>query len=385
MGETITWGSKEYKVFSKPTKHIVIDAFENKPTISGRWNLKSDNPPKACTCDMIHLTPYKGCTIDCSFCSLPRIRGFGILKSHDSISVVFEDYDKYVDEWISKCQFLHTFDFGADADVFMDLNRRYHMTEKTMRVLNKWNLPFSVTTKGVYTDEAIEEISKNPYSWAQISVISTNEELRKQIIPGKDGATVEQIKDNVKRLKAAGIHVTARIQPYIAGLAESPEDMIPKIADMGFDSIVFGFMRAPMGAGKQLLEQYSKISGKNFVKIYSTKTPGYWQIPDDKALKYLERVRKACDEHQIDVGFCDVYVKKDDGQYRSVQKKFGSCMACETVNSYGWQRVGDKFEKVDKCIGNCFYCKNHPCGHSEFYDSVKYNIKDYAKLKGGEK
>ena len=190
------------------------------------------------------------------------------MKSHDSISVVFENYDEYVDEWISKCQFLHTFDFGADADVFMDLNRRYHMTEKTMRVLNKWNLPFSVTTKGVYTDEAIEEISKNPYSWAQISVISTNEELRKQIIAGKDGATVEQIKDNVKRLKAAGVHVTARIQPYIAGLAESPEDMIPKIADMGFDSIVFGFMRAPMGAGKQLLEQYSKISGKFRLVIF---------------------------------------------------------------------------------------------------------------------
>ena len=92
MVETVTWGSKEYRVFNKPTRHIVINAFENKPTISARWNLKGDNPPKACTCDMIHLTPYKGCTIDCSFCSLPRHRGFGVLKSQQALSVVFDNY-----------------------------------------------------------------------------------------------------------------------------------------------------------------------------------------------------------------------------------------------------------------------------------------------------
>ena len=380
MADVITWGSKEYKVYSKPTKHIRIDAFDNKPVISARWNLKSDNPPKACTCDMIHLTPYKGCTIDCSFCSLPRIRGFGILKSHESISVVFENYAEYVDESISKCQFLHTFDFGADADVFMSLNRRYHVTEKTMEVLNKWGVPFSVTTKGVYTDWAIEELSKNPYSWAQMSVITTDEELRKQIIPGEDGATVEQIRDNVKRLKAAGIHVTARVQPYIVGLSEKPDVLIGEIADMGFDSIVFGFMRAPMGAGKQLLQSYSEISGKDFSKLYCEKTPGYWQISDSRALKILERVRKACDENHLSLGLCDTYVKNEDGTYRSLQKEFGTCAACETVNSYGWVRQGDKFVKVDRCVGNCMYCKAAHCGHPQFHDSVKYTIKNYAKL-----
>lgn len=384
MADTITWGSKEYRVYEKPTRHIRIDAFENKPSISARWNVKSDNPPKACTCDMIHLTPYKGCTIDCSFCSLPRIRGFGILKSHDSVSVVFENYPEYLDEWISKCHFLHTFDFGADADVFMDLNRRYHVTEKTMQVLNKWNLPFSVTTKGVYTDWAIEEIAKNPFSWAQMSVITTDEDLRKQIIPGADGATIDQIRDNVKRLKKAGIHVTARVQPYIAGLVESPEKLIPKIVDMGFDSIVFGFMRAPMGAGKQLLEQYGELSGRDFTKIYSTKTPGYWQISDKRALKLLERVHDTCQKNKIPLGLCDVYIKNEDGQYESLQSKFGTYRACETRNSYGWRRNGDRFEKVQNCTGNCFYCSHSPCGHHEFYDSVKYSIRDYARLKDGD-
>lgn len=384
MADTISWGSKEYKVYSKPTKHIRIDAFENKPSISARWNVKSDNPPKACTCDMIHLTPYKGCTINCSFCSLPRTRGFGILKSRDGISVVFENYDAYVDEQISKCNFLHTFDFGADADAFMDLNRRYHMTEKTMQVLNKWGLPFSVTTKGVFTDWAVEELSKNPHSWAQMSIVTTDEELRKQIILGSDGATVEQIKDNVRRLKEAGVHITARVQPYIHGLSEKPERLIASIADMGFDSVVFGFMRAPMGAGKKLLDYYGELSQKDFTKLYTTKTPGYWQIPDSLALKILERVRNACDKYKLPLGLCDVYIKDGDGQYKSLQREFGTCRACETVNAYGYRRNGNKFERVKKCIGNCLYCKNSSCGHPQFYTSVKYTIKDYAKLKTGD-
>ena len=383
MAETAIWGSKEYRVYTKPTRHIVIDAFENKPTISARWNLKQDNPPKACTCDMIHLTPYKGCTIDCSFCSLPRHRGFGVLKSQQALSVVFENYAEYVDEHIKQCNFLHTFDFGADADVFMAVNRRYHITEKTMRVLNKWGLPFSVTTKGIISDEAIEELKQNPCSWAQMSVITANEDLRKQIIAGSDGATVEQIRDNVERCKAAGVHITARVQPYIVGLVEKPEELIASVADMGFDSVVFGFMRAPMGAGKQLLQKYSDISGKgkDFSKLYCEKTPGYWQISDDRAKKILERVRKACDKYNLPLGLCDVYVKNEDGSYVSLQKEFGTCKACETMNSYGWVRNGDKFEKVDKCIGNCLYCKKSPCGYSQFHDSVKYTIRDYSKLR----
>ena len=377
--EKIKWGSKEYKVLTKPTKHIVIDAMEARPTISARWNLKSDNPPKACTCDMIHLTPYKNCTIDCDFCSLPRYRGYGTLKSKEGISVVFDHYDEYVDMEIAKCQFLHTFDFGADADVFMGLNRRYHMSEKTMAVLNRWGIPFSVSTKGVFTDWAVEELSRNKHSWAQISVITMDEGKRKQIIPGDDGATIDQIVDNVRRLKKAGVHVTARFQPFIPYVSESPKVMIPWLKSIGFDSVVFGVLRAPMGAGKKLLSKYSEMSGRDFSKLFSNTTPGYWQIPDEMLHRILKQARKTCDEYDMGFGLCDVYEKTPTG-YKSLQHQYGNCTACETVNSYGYVRDGDKFKKVPKCIGNCLLCKGSPCGNKQFYESVKYTMADYKKL-----
>lgn len=382
MSEYVTWGNKQYKVLQKPSRHIRINALDNKPTISARWNLKKDNPPKACTCDMIHLAPYKGCTIDCSFCSLPRYRGFGVLKSKHDVSVVFDKYDEYVDSWIKKCHFLHTFDFGADADVFMDINRRYHMTEKTMSVLNKWGVPFTVTTKGHYTDWAIDELSQNPNSWAQISVVTADEAIRKQLIPGEEGATIDQIGADVEALKFSGVHVTARVQPYIYGLSEPPKKLIKMIKNMGFDSVVFGLMRAPMGAGKKLLEKYSELSGYGLVDLYSEKTPGYWQIPDETALKILTDVKKACDHYGLEIGICDVYTKGQNGKYKSMQKQFGSCTSCETVNSYGYCRGqnDDKFKQVENCIGNCMYCKSSPCGNHQFYSSVQYQIKDYAKL-----
>lgn len=378
--EKIEWGSKTYKVFTKPNKHIVIDAMEAKPTISARWNLKSDNPPKACTCDMIHLTPYKNCTIDCSFCSLPRYRGYGLLKSKEGISVVFDNYDEYLDQEIAKCTFLHTFDFGADADSFMALNKRYHMSEKTMAVLNKWGLPFSVSTKGVFTDWAIEELAKNKHSWAQISVITMDETKRKQIIPGDDGATIDQIIDNVKRLKAAGVHVTARLQPFIPYISENPKIFIPWLKSVGFDSVIFGLLRAPMGAGKKLLNKYTEMSGHPFDELFSNRTPGYWQIPDELLHKILKQARKVCDENDIKFGLCDVYAKTETG-YESLQPIYGNCTACETVNAYGYIRVDDTFKRVKHCLGNCLLCNGKPCGHEQFPASVKYTISDYKKLK----
>lgn len=377
----ITWGNKKYKVLQKPTRHIVIDALENKPNIAARWNLKSDNPPKACTCDMIHLSPYKNCSIGCTFCSLPRYRGYSLLKYQHGISVVFSNYDTYVNSWLEKCNFLHTVDFGADADVFMDLNRRYHMTEKTMEVLNKWGVPFTATTKGRFTKRAIDALSKNPNSWAQISIITTDETIRKQLVPGADGATINQIAANVEALKSAGVHVTARIQPYISGLSERPFELIKSVSDMGFDSVVFGFMRVPMSAGKVLLEEYSRISGRDFSKLYTEKTPGYWQISDQKALRILEEVKKACNKYGLDLGLCDVYTK-NNGVYQSEQPNFGNCKSCETVNAYGYVKnpENNQFERVEGCIGNCFYCNTTPCGFPQFNKSVKYSIKDYSKL-----
>lgn len=379
MSETITWGKEEYKVLTKPTRHICIDAFKVKPSISARWNTKQDNPPKACTCDMIHLTPYKGCTLDCDFCSLPRYRGFGLLKSKNNISVVFKDYDKYVDQEIGKCSFLHTFDFGADADAFMALNNRYHISEKTMGVLNKWGVPFSVSSKGVFTDWAIAELSVNKHSWAQISVITNTEGKRRQLILGEDAATIEQIVDNVQRLKAAGVKVIARLQPFIPYISESPKVLIPWLKQVGFDGVVFGLLRFPMSAGKGLLEKYSDISGRDFKTIFSQNTPGYWQIPDTLLYKILKQVRALCDDNELRLGLCDVYAK-EGSNYVSLQSDYGNCKACETVNCYGYVRAGDKFVRVKGCTGNCLLCKNTPCGYPQFFKSVKYTLKDYAKL-----
>lgn len=380
--ETIKWGNKEYKVYEKPTRHIVIDAFEVKPKISARWNLKSDNPPRACTCDMIHLAPYKNCTIDCSFCSLPRYRGYSVLKHKEGISIVFKNYAEYLDQHIERCNFLHTFDFSADADVFMAVNRRYHIAEKTMKVLNKWGLPFNVSTKGVFTEEAIEEISKNKHSWAQISVITMDEDKRKQIIKGSDGATIEQIKENVKKLKATGVNqVTARFQPFIPYISEKPKDMIPWLKSIGFDSVVFGIMRAPMSAGKVMLQEYSNISGHDFEKLYRFKTPGYWQISNKLLHKILTEARETCDKYGMKFGLCDTYEISKNGQYTNLQEVYGNCMACETVNCYGYKRKGDKFIRVPKCIGNCLMCEESPCGYPQFFESVKYTIKNYESLR----
>ena len=384
MHEKLNWGHKQYPIIKTPTPHIVLNSFEKKPAIFARWNLKDDKIPKACTVDVLHLSPYKGCTVKCSFCSLPRFRGYNLLFTKHKVSIVFEHYDQYVDSEIEKADFLHMFDFGADADACMPLNSYYRLTEKTMAVLNKWGIPFTITTKLTYPDSIIHELLQNKNSWAQYSIFTLKNAVLKHLT--NNTVSVLDIVANVKRVKKAGITVTARLQPYIPYISEPLEEIVPKLVDMGFDNIVFGLFRAPMSRGTKLLQEYSVISSvinkKNidYTKLYSEKYPGYWQLPDRHSIMLVEKMRALCDKYRIKLGLCDIIVKKD-GKFVSLQGEYGTEMSCECKNSHGYYKVNNVFKKVPSCIGNCLYCRQTNCGFPEFYDSVKYDIKKYQRLK----
>lgn len=367
----VTWGSREFDVIEKPTPHILIDAMERKPDITGRWGLKTDKVPKACTIDVLHLAPYKGCTVGCEFCSLPQYRGYNLLQYQHGVSVVFDRYDEWLDYKLAQAKFVHTFDFGADADIFMEVNDKYKLAEKCMSVLNNYNVPFSVTSKCRFPDAAIEELAKNRDSWAQISIVTL------------DPPDVEALADNMNRLKKAGVRVTARVQPYILGHSPLVGDMLGALKALGFDNIVFGFLRAPMGRGKKLLERYSTPEGFNLVDLYHEKFPGYWQLDTAIQRKILRQVKSACEKYKLKLGLCDVYEKRDDGSIVSLQSEFGSCQSCECVNGYAYiKRPGaDVFSKVKGCPGNCLLCpEDPPCGVPEFAASVMTNIDGYQRL-----
>lgn len=367
----VPWGSKEYVVVEEPTPHIVIDALESKPTIPGRWGLKSDTVPKACTMDVLHLAPYKGCTVGCAFCSLPQYRGYNLLYNKHGVSVVLENYDLHLEQQLKSARIVHTFDFGADADVFMAVNDRYKVTQKTMQVLNKFKAPFTVTSKCRFPDDAIELIAEQPESWAQISVVTLDDE------------TVALLKDNMKRLKAAGVKVTARVQPYVLGVSPNITDMLGVIKAFKFDQVVFGLLRAPMGKGRKLLDLYNQDNEYDLNKIYHEKYPGYWQMDNKLQRAILAEAKEACADLGLKLGLCDVYEKQKDDSILSLQPEYGTCKSCECVNGYAYVKApgAEVFTKVKGCPGNCLLCvENPPCGVPEFSASVVSNLSGYQRL-----
>jgi DNA repair photolyase len=375
----VPWGSKEYDVIEKPVPHIVISALENRPTVPGRWGLKTDTVPKACTMDVLHLSPYKGCTVGCEFCSLPQYRGFNLLYSKHGVSVAFEDYDAYIFDLLDKARFVHTFDFGADADALMELEGEYHMTERTLRVLNRFGVPATITSKCRWPESVITELSKNSHSWAQISITGM-----------ETIAEVEAIAKDASRIKSAGLKLTARLQPYVVGVSSPLYIMVPMIKQMGFDSLVFGFLRAPMGKGRKLLESLTaRAKDVNLVDLYHEKYPGYWQIDQNTSINYLTELQEQCRLSDINLGLCDVYCKDEDGAIQSMQPLFGSCRSCECQNGYGWVKLpNDKtFTKVVGCPGNCLLCDEErpACGIREFAQSTMADINKYQKLFKGRK
>lgn len=379
--KTGPWAGKEFKNYKDPSPHIVMDALEVRPEIKGRWGLKDSNPPKACTCEMLHLAPYKNCNVGCAFCSIESVRGYGWFKHQKGYSVVFENYDEYVRQELEKTNFIHPFDFGADADVFMDLNDKYHLTEKTMRVLNEFHAPYSITTKGLFSKEAIVLMSLSEYSWAQFSMLSLKDNTNAKFITNP--APVKSVEKNIRQLKNRGVKVTVRIQPYIPYVTTYLALFISTLKDWGVDNIVLGTMRFPMSKGKDALNIYPGLMGlsnTDFTKLFTEITPGYWQLPNLRIIQTVELAAKLCNQYGLKFGLCDTYVKGEDGKFISLQSKYGSHRSCECVRCYGFRKVNGVFERIEKCPGTCMSCKKSNCGHREFFDSCQYTIKDYQRL-----
>lgn len=378
----VQWGNAEYEVIDKPTPHIVLDALKVRPSFPGRWSTKTCKVPKACTMDVLHLAPYKGCTVGCKFCSLPAFRGYNLLKHQHGVSVVFENLAEHLAQSLAKAKIAHTFDFGADADPLMPLEDKYHITEQCMCILNAYGVPFTCTTKLRYSPAIAKQLAFHPKSWAQMSIVTL------------DQVTKTRLEDNIRILKEAKVRrFVVRFQPYILGMSPDIPEAIAYLASVGVKFLVFGFLRAPMGKGRKMLEEFTEGNkhhrGNNYdlVELYHEAYPGYWQIDQGVQRLLLAQLKESCIKHDVDFGLCDVYERNKEGKFVSLQPEYGTLDSCECCNSHLYVKdpKTQRFEMVPKCPGNCLLCneENPPCGIPEFARSIVADLTKYNRLCGG--
>ena len=384
--------SKFPKIIKEPVPHILIDS---KKEIHGWWNSARDNGNRACISERLLINPYNGCSWNCFFCYAHALWGYFEIFKKEKIITVFKDFDKDVDKQINELLCASCGYISPITDPFQPINTKYHLTEKIMSVFLKYNLPVEVITKGVISNEAVKIMSEHPYnhSFGQVSILTLDDDLRKELILGR-GATTNQLLKNIEKLSNSHIHVVCRIDPIIPFVNDKINDLkeiIDAAVDAGANHIGISILDIPIFIKDEILNQLVAIKGKSIIekynKLYSEKITSDLHSSIKYRKKILSDIKKYCQEKSITMSTCmefEIIRKNDKIYYESLNNnhQFMTSDNCEGINIpiYTRERNIDKFEPV-KCKGNCLYCKLTPvpCKIPQLQEARNWKLKDYKK------
>lgn len=212
-----------------------------------------------------------GCSHDCKYCYAKSLLDFRGLWNPSQPSVA--DIRKIVRE-VKKLPRSRAVRLGGMTDCFQPVEKLYRATYKTIKILNRYKVPYLIVTKSsiVGEDEYIEVMDKE-LAHIQITVTTTDDELSKTY--EKASVPSERIKA-IKRLQAEGFDVQLRLSPFIPEYID-----FEKLNNLGIDKICIEFLRVNSWIEKWFDLDYSE---------YTIKQNGYKHMPLETKLKYIEKI-----------------------------------------------------------------------------------------------
>ncbi|MFX1276018.1 MAG: radical SAM protein [Promethearchaeota archaeon] len=378
------------EVIEKPVPHILINS---KKKIHGWWNSANDQGNRACISERFLINPYNGCSWDCSFCYAHALWGYFELFRKEGIITVFKDFDKLIDQQINSLLCASCGYISPTTDPFQPVNNEYHLTEKIMKVFLKFNLPIEVITKGVISNEAIKLMAEHKYhhSFGQVSILTLDDELKKELIFGK-GASTNQLLKNIERLANSNIHVVCRIDPIIPYVNDNFNDIkevINAAVEAGANHIGTSILDIPIFIKDKILTNLINIKGNEienkYFKLYNEKITSDLHANISYRKKILKQIKNYCQEIGVTMSTCmefEIIQKNGLFYYESLNNdhQFMTSDNCEGINIpiYTRKSTNNEFKPV-KCKGDCLYCRMEPipCKIPPLQEAKNWKLKDY--------
>lgn len=152
--------------------------------------------------------------------------------------------------------------YGALSDQFDEYERRYGRTYKILKILSKYRIPISFSTKSVwwFQDNRYRELFiKNKDIWhVKVSIITTNDELASRIELGCPSSTSRLAL--IKDLAINEIYTTLRMRPYIINVTDEA-NLIKASALAGAKSVSTEFLCIPVSY------KNSAFNNNHFIKL----------------------------------------------------------------------------------------------------------------------
>ena len=213
-----------------------------------------------------------GCEHDCSYCYAKSLLSFRKLWNPlEPEGVNIKDVEKVVRK-IPKGSIIR---LGGMTDCFMPLEKKYHKTYETIKLLNKYRVGYLIVTKSaIIADDEYIDILDKELAHIQITVTTLDDDLCKTY--EKASPPSERVKAILK-LQELGYDVAIRLSPIIDEYMD-----YDKLNSLGIKKSIVEFLRVNSWIKKWFNIDYSK---------YVLKQGSYRFLRLDEKKKIISKIK----------------------------------------------------------------------------------------------
>lgn len=360
---------KVVKAYLHPFPHTRID--DAKP-LQGWYqsmiNASKQSRPRPCFTEAVLTEPYGGyCAVGCAFCYINNgMRGY---RGSGLITVPM-GYGEQIGRQIAKMRRAAAGYFSSFTDPFTPLEQYYHNTQNAAKEFVKAGLPIFFLSRLRYPNWAVELLTKNPRSYAQKSINTSDPRDWKLLSPG--ALPLEKHLEDITRLKKRNIYISIQVNPIVAGVTSN--DQILKLFGMlrkaGADHVIVKFVEAAYSWAPAIVEKMKKlfgpVRGGAFEKLFVDNIGTERTIEESYRLKAHVIFQKEATRLGLTYATCYEYKYERDATGKilsktgvSVGREFTTAAQCHghQVPVYTRDSEAEQFRPVEECPpSGCLYC-----------------------------
>lgn len=364
-----------------PYPHTRID--DAKP-LQGWYKSLHEPPgvrPRPCFTEAVLTEPYGGwCAVGCAFCYVNS--GFRGYRGTGLITVPI-DYGDQIRKQLRKVRRAAAGYFSSFTDPFTPLERYYHNTQRAAEAFAEVGLPVFFLSRLRYPDWAIDLLTRNPHSYAQKSINTSNPEDWRRLSPGALGYR-EHLED-IKRIKAAGVYVSIQCNPIVPGVTSHGDvrRLFSDLADAGADHVIVKFVEAGYSWAPAMTERMIKRfgdRGREFARLFTENIGGQRTIVEDYRIPAHKTYSRWAAEFGMTYATCYEYKYERNAAGEvtgktgvSVGREFTTAAQCHghAVPVYTRDSDAEPFRPVEECPpSGCLYCASENDGKARCGDEL---------------
>lgn len=188
-----------------------------------------------CLRDVCTINITQGCALGCGYC---YIQGYSEYPGPDRIILYENTAELVASELQHRRRKPHRVYFSPSSDAFQDLPEVQDLTFRTMSVLLEEGVEVSFLTKGFVKEPFFSLFKKRPSAvFAQIGITTVDDVLSTTIEPG--AASPDQRVETMRRLSDIGVQTTARLDPLIPDVTDTPLNIERVLASLRHVNVRF--------------------------------------------------------------------------------------------------------------------------------------------------